>query len=91
MILFELLTGNVSSFCCFQNFGYGYSIDYFKSSLNKTLIEDYLTPIAANGKKERKERCCLIEGLIINSTPNDEDLHLNSDKVLKKEELAEGE
>jgi hypothetical protein len=47
--------------------------------MSKTLIEEYLVP--TNAKKERHS---LIEGLIINSTPNDEDLHLDSDKAIKR-------
>lgn len=81
-LLFDFLTDGSKAFCCFQN--YGYSKDYyqeiFKYKKLQGLGDSYHCPVEAS-----KESKSLTIGLIVNSTPNDEDLHINSEKLSKKE------
>lgn len=49
-------------------------------------MKNYLCPVA-----NKKRVYDLSFGYIVNSTPNDEQLHINSDKIFRKEELSEGE
>lgn len=82
-ILFQLLTDGSKAFCCFQN--HGYSLDYFNEAFKyaKTPAgkDSYHCPVAAS-----KQTKTLTKGLIVNSTPNDEDLHINSDRGSRREE-----
>ena len=83
-LLMKMLTEGVKGFCCFQN--HAYSEPYYEKLFRFGKRPEYFCPVKAFKEMQNKTI-----GMIVNSTPNDEDLMINSYKMSSKEDLVEGE
>ena len=83
-LLMKMLTEGVKGFCCFQN--HSYSEPYYEKLFRFEKRPEYFCPVKAFKEMQNKTI-----GMIVNSTPNDEDLMINSYKMSSKEDLVEGE